>query len=161
MNPHDRRRQIAYLTCAVIKFPDSNASDDVFIQDARRIVQLAEDHGIVLRLIGALAIRLHSENCESIQKRLARLGLEKERSFTDIDLVSYGKQRGKVRALLEKELGYRADPYVMALFGRERHVYTHPNNLWSGPLLLRTLFRFLNVWFYPSCWVTFTLARNS
>ena len=42
-----------------------------------------------------------------------------------------------------------------------REPYESANKRWSGPLLLRTLFGFLNIWFHASCWVTFTFARNS
>jgi hypothetical protein len=59
---------------------------------------------------------------------LERLGTG--RSFTDIDLIAYGKERHKVRALMEDELGFQISPQTLLMHGRERLIYRHPSGLY-------------------------------
>ena len=68
-------------------------SDELLIQEGEKIVRLAERQGVILRLIGALAVRLHSEEFIGIHKKMDRLENAGEYSFTDIDFVAYSNQR--------------------------------------------------------------------
>jgi hypothetical protein len=76
--------------------------DEVFekelFSEADRIVSAADARGITLRLIGAIAIRLHSETARK----------DMSRDLTDLDFVGYGKERKKIDSMLQ-ELGYDAD----------------------------------------------------
>ena len=91
----------------------------VFIKEAERIVKEAEEEGILLRIMGALAIRIHCPKFADLHHKLKRLG---ERVFTDIDFMSIRESRKKVPGFLE-ERGYTCDKAVMAIFGSKRHVY--------------------------------------
>jgi hypothetical protein len=106
----------------------ADISDDFFIDDATRIVRLSEEHGTVLRLIGALAVRIHSPQFASLHRQLGRLG--GTRSFSDVDFLAYSRQRGKVRELFERVMRYQPDNYIIALFGNSRLVYYHPEDLY-------------------------------
>ncbi len=107
------------------KYTGPPLPDELFINDALKIVEEAEKRGIVLRLIGALAIRIHSREFEDLHKRLGRLG-EGKQTFSDIDLVGYKKQGSAIKKFFESEMGYIPDRYVIALFGWKRHIYYHP-----------------------------------
>jgi len=97
---------------------------ETFLSEAQELVEIAKQRGLLLRIMGALAIRLHSKEYVELHKKLKRLG---EREFTDIDFMTLGKQRREVRKLLE-EKGYKIDPMVLGLFGYKRHIYHNPKN---------------------------------
>jgi len=105
-------------------------SDEEIISEAVKIVKEAEKKGIILRIMGALAIRIHSEGMESMHKKLGRLGESTERSFTDIDLIGYSSQRAGIRELMEKDLKFNISRQFLLMHGKERLVYYHPLNLY-------------------------------
>jgi len=104
-------------------------SDEEIIKEAVRIVDAAREKGIVLRILGAIAVRIHSKGFEDFHKRLGRLG-GSEKSFTDIDFIAYSAQRGDIRKLMEKELSFNISRQFLLLYGKERLVYYHPQNLY-------------------------------
>ncbi len=103
----------------------ASTSDTALVQDALRIVDTAKQHGVVLRLLGALAISLHSSEFAHVHQNLKRLG-ESRRAFTDIDFIGYSKQRVKIREVMEDNLNYVVDQNVLLFRGKERLVYQHP-----------------------------------
>jgi hypothetical protein len=101
-------------------------SDEVFIQASLRIIDEAQRNGVILRILGALAVKLHSKEFEELYGKLGRLG-DTAKQFTDLDIVGYSKQMGKVSDLLEKKLHYKFDQYFMLrMAGQKRHKYLHP-----------------------------------
>src|ERR1700746_1715632 len=77
---------------------------------AQRIITLVQEQGIVLRLIGGLAIRLR---CSSASHPAL------ERSYSDVDFVAYKKQSRALRDALPT-YGYTADRHFNALHGDRR-----------------------------------------
>ncbi|MGB9301131.1 MAG: hypothetical protein WCD51_11130, partial [Anaerolineae bacterium] len=55
----------------------------VFLDEARRIVEQGEQQGLTLRVMGGAGIRLRTLRYEDLGRRLARLG-EGEQEFTDL-----------------------------------------------------------------------------
>lgn len=102
--------------------------DAIIIEEAKRIVEEGNKQKILLRILGAVAVAIHSANAEHVSEKLQRLGDEKQR-FTDVDLMACSKQRYEVRKLLEDELGYTVDASTLALHGKGRLIYYHPNQL--------------------------------
>jgi len=102
--------------------------EDKFIEEALSIVEKAKGMGIQLRLIGALAIYIHSDNCPICREKFRTLGRfgEGQPLFTDLDLVGYGKQRKDIKKLFEQTLKFKPDFYINRLFGTRRHIYYHP-----------------------------------
>ena len=49
-------------------------TDEEIIEEAVKIVDAARERGVVLRILGAIAIRIHSRGLEEFHKRLGRLG---------------------------------------------------------------------------------------
>lgn len=86
-----------------------------FGQEALRVVSEGERQGILLRLLGATAIKLH---CPQYGYLFDKLG----RSLTDLDFATYGKFRGKLEKFF-LNLGYRSDRRTSYYFGQARHRY--------------------------------------
>lgn len=94
-------------------------SPEEFIQEAITCVEEAEKRGIILRVMGGMAIYMHSRQYEDLWKKLGRLG---KRVFTDIDFASYGKFRNKIMKFLE-ERGYMLHQRAMLGMARERLIF--------------------------------------
>lgn len=108
--------------------PSIKISDEEFLNEAKAVIDKAQEKGIVLRILGALAIHIHSEHtprCVELHKSLGRLG-EKGPTFTDLDLIAYKKQRKEVKNFFEKELKFVPDRRINTLFGGKRYIFYHP-----------------------------------
>lgn len=78
------------------------------LEEGLRIVDAARERGVVLRLIGGLAVRVH---CDLIAFC--------ERDYSDLDMVGLKAQRKQVIALV-RDLGYEFDLHTMqATRGRQ------------------------------------------
>ncbi|MEM4614992.1 MAG: hypothetical protein QXN25_05295 [Desulfurococcaceae archaeon] len=104
-----------------------------FIDEVISIVNRARDKGVVLRVLGATAVYIHTMDRPGSIKIYQYLKRFKDGEilFTDLDLIGYSKQRSSIISFFEKELGFKVDPYIKALFGARRLVYYHPQNLYS------------------------------
>jgi hypothetical protein len=78
-------------------------------EEAERIVRIAEDNGVTLRLIGGLAIRFHCHGPHSAHLR----------EYHDIDFFGLGKQRRGIVSIFEK-LGYSPNREFNLLYGGTR-----------------------------------------
>ena len=84
-------------------------SSDYFLNEARALVEKASSQRIVLRILGALAVRIHTPDFVSLHQSLGRLGGETE--FTDIDVMGYGNGSDKLEPFF-KSCGFNPDPRV-------------------------------------------------
>ena len=103
---------------------------EVFLSEGKRIVEAAQQRGIVMRVMGPLALHYYFPEQIDLYARLERLG---ERYFTDIDFAAYGRTSGKMRAFMASE-GYECDLQTMALSGKTRHIY------YAGPVPMIDVF---------------------
>ncbi|MCC6061522.1 MAG: hypothetical protein LM581_00950 [Desulfurococcales archaeon] len=105
-------------------------SPEEFINIVREIIERAQKRNIILRVMGAVAIYIHSlDKRESLRiYDVMKRFKDEENLFTDLDLIGYSRQRKEIIDYFEKELKYKYDPYVKALFGARRLVYYHPND---------------------------------
>ncbi|MCK4354212.1 MAG: hypothetical protein KAW83_03055 [Dehalococcoidia bacterium] len=94
-------------------------SPSVFIEEARSCVKEAEDKGIILRIMGGMAIYLHSQEHKQLWENLGRLG---KKVFTDIDFVSYGKFRGQLLDFFQNR-GFTINQRMLYYYGKKRHIY--------------------------------------
>ncbi|MHA1582977.1 MAG: hypothetical protein ACTSYM_10870 [Candidatus Baldrarchaeia archaeon] len=92
----------------------SSERDKMFIDEAKRIIDTANEKGIVLRVLGAIAFRLHCPKFRHI--------LESMRCITDIDLMAYGKQMNKVEKHFI-DLGYEMRPPSFAALAARRRIF--------------------------------------
>ena len=117
--------------------PQKPVPDEVFINDAFRIVGEAEKRGIIIRVIGAVAVRIHSKEFEDLHRRLGRLG--EGQSFSDIDFVGYSKQRRKIQEFFEKVIKFVPDKRINLLFGFKRLIYYHPQGYYHSDIFFDAL----------------------
>jgi hypothetical protein len=101
---------------------------DLFLKEALNLVQRAQEKGIYLRILGALAVYLHTEHApeaRSLFFSLGRLGAG-QLVFTDLDLMAYSRQSVEIRKFLEREMGYKPNLYVNSVFAFRRNIFRHP-----------------------------------
>jgi hypothetical protein len=82
-------------------------------EETKRILSMAEQHGIVLRLVGGMAIRFHCPSAEI--EPLAR-------KYVDVDLVGHEKQSKQIKKLF-LDLGYTPRDRFNALHGGTRLIF--------------------------------------
>ncbi len=98
---------------------DEYPRPEVFLDEARRLTDAAQKQGLILRVMGPIALHYHFPDYVDLYSRMERLG---ERVFTDIDYAAYGKHRGKLVPFFQAQ-GYDFDKTTMMLFGQDRHIY--------------------------------------
>jgi len=86
-----------------------------FADEATRIVENAQEKGIVMRVMGATVIRKHCP-------KFLHLHTSMKRILTDIDFMTYAKFNPSVKPLFV-ELGYASDERFNAYFGMTRQQY--------------------------------------
>ena len=84
----------------------------------RKIINKAQERGVSLRLIGALAFNLHCPEFNHIHHKWGRV-------FTDTDFVSRAEY-GSTLLEVYRELGYRDDEMITTLYGSTRMVFDNP-----------------------------------
>jgi hypothetical protein len=89
-------------------------------EQAAEIISLADERGVTLRLLGALAFHIHCPMYNYIQRETNRL-------FTDIDFVAYARQKRQVVQLFHS-LDYEYDRYLEAVPGLNRSIF-HSNGV--------------------------------
>lgn len=84
----------------------SLATFSEFIEEGLKIVKYAQQQGITVRLMGALAVRIHCQKYGHILDKMLR-------TPTDIDIAAYSKDKNRLNKVLE-DLGYKADILLMS-----------------------------------------------
>lgn len=100
---------------------------EVFMQEAEKIVEEANKKGVTLRILGGLGIAIHCLDCRDFAVKLGRIGTgaAQRQEYSDIDLVSYGKQRERIKAFFA-EIGYAKRRATLSSAASERQIYYHP-----------------------------------
>jgi hypothetical protein len=92
---------------------------ETFLEEACRLIDGAQKQGIILRVMGPIALHLYFPEYVDLYHRMERLG---DRVFTDIDFASYGKCRGKaVPFFLAHD--YEIEKRAAMISGNTRHIY--------------------------------------
>jgi hypothetical protein len=99
-----------------------------FLAEVERIVRLAEERSIVLRVCGSVGLYYHLRHDPGARSvYLLRDGTPRAAPlFKDLDLASQERHCSKIYKLLVKDLGYTEDRETNALFGMFRNVFFHP-----------------------------------
>ncbi|HET6476286.1 MAG TPA: hypothetical protein VFH93_09465 [Thermoleophilia bacterium] len=98
---------------------DRYPKPEVFLEEGKRITEAAQKQGIIMRVMGPLALHYYFPDQVDLYAKLERLG---DRYFTDIDYAVYGKGRKGMAKLMES-LGYENDLQTMAMTGQTRQIY--------------------------------------
>ena len=97
--------------------------------EARRLMGLAMDGRLRVRLMGGVAVRIQSPSASRPPY---------ERAYGDFDLVAHGKDVAALRRLLEGA-GYLGDKLFNAIHGAQRLVYLAPDGRWSVDIVIDRL----------------------
>ncbi len=92
---------------------------EAYLDEARKLTEEAQKQGIILRVMGPIALHVYFPEYVNLYRRMERLG---EKVFTDIDYASYGKCKGKIVPFFEKH-GYELEKRAAMLSGGNRHIY--------------------------------------
>jgi hypothetical protein len=98
---------------------DRYPKPEVFLSEGKRIVEAAQQAGVIMRVMGPLALHYYFPDMVDLYAKLERLG---ERYFTDIDYAAYGKSAGKMKGFMEG-IGYECDLGTLMSSGKTRHIY--------------------------------------
>lgn len=115
--------------------------EDEFVEESIHIVEQAESTKVVLRIIGAVAVYIHSTDeprAMGLYKKIERL-VKGKTKFTDLDLMAYGKQGKQIRELFEKTVSFKPDFMVNNLFGNRRLLYYHPKGYYHVDVFFNKL----------------------
>jgi hypothetical protein len=96
----------------------------VFVDEALTILRAASNAKVALKMLGGLAIKIHSLNEEEFANRLG-WSAEPGQEYSDIDFATYYKSRDAVRKVMES-LGYSKRPSTMSTSASQRQIYFHP-----------------------------------
>jgi hypothetical protein len=78
-----------------------------FLDEARRIVDKAVAEGITLRILGAVAVSIHSPEFTPLHQSLERVGGATD--FTDLDVIGYSRDRASIE-LFFRGIGITPEP---------------------------------------------------
>ncbi len=100
---------------------------EVFMQEAEKIVAEANQKGATLRIIGGLGIAMRCRGFRDFAIKLGRVGtgVVQGQEYSDIDLMSYGKHREKVKEFFG-EIGYAKRRATLSSAASDRQIYYHP-----------------------------------
>jgi len=94
------------------------ATFEDFAKEIQRIISVADERKVPLRILGGAAIRMHCPKYESLYEKLKRVPKH------DMDFVTYGKFRPLTKKLFI-DLGY--EPYISLMLtgatGRHRQIF--------------------------------------
>ena len=88
--------------------------------EARRLIDEAGEHEMVLRAIGSVAIQLHCAPSSQAMGRIARVP-------KDIDLVARKKDRAKLASFFEGQ-GYKTDRDMLVAMEGTRYLFRNPES---------------------------------
>jgi hypothetical protein len=92
---------------------------EIYLEEARFLSQEAQNEGLVLRVMGPIALHYYFPEHVDLYRRMERLG---ERVFTDIDYAAYGKHRSKLVPFFEKH-GYELEKRAAMISGGTRMIF--------------------------------------
>lgn len=98
--------------------------EESFVRECVDLLKKAQEKGIVMRILGAMAVYIHSGNnarCREIHRMRFGEGVP---MFTDLDLMAYSKQLNDIKKFFES-LGYKPDRMINILFPGKRLIYYH------------------------------------
>ncbi len=92
---------------------------ETYLEEAHRLTQEAQQHDMLLRVMGPIALHFYFPDHVDLYRRMERLG---ERVFTDIDYASYGKLRNKIVPFFEQH-GYALEKRAAMISGGTRLIF--------------------------------------
>ena len=92
---------------------------EVYLEEGKHLTEEAQKQGVVLRVMGPIALHYYFPEYVDLYRRMERLG---ERVFTDIDYAAYGKHRSKLVPFFEAQ-GYELEKRAAMISGGTRLIF--------------------------------------
>ncbi len=92
---------------------------EVYLEEGRRLIENAQKEGILLRVMGPIALHYYFPDFVDLYRRMERLG---ERVFTDIDFAAYGRSRNRLVPFFESQ-GYELEKRAAMISGGTRMIF--------------------------------------
>lgn len=96
-------------------------NEEKLVEEAVNIVEKAEASGIVMRLMGAIAFKIHCAKQSALYKKIGR-------ALSDMDFVSYSRYQNSIRKLLNT-LGYKERVPTMAIHLGARQIWLNKHGV--------------------------------
>jgi hypothetical protein len=96
---------------------------EAYLEEGYRLTGDAQKEGLVLRVMGPIALHYYFPDFVDLYRRMERLG---ERVFTDIDFAAYGKHRNKLVPFFEAH-GYELEKRAAMISGGARLIFFSAN----------------------------------
>jgi hypothetical protein len=96
---------------------------EAYLEEGRHLADDAQKQGLVLRVMGPIALHYYFPDYVDLYRRMERLG---ERVFTDIDFAAYGKHRGKLVPFFIAH-GYELEKRAAMISGGTRLIFFSSN----------------------------------
>ncbi len=93
---------------------------ELIISEAEKILELAKSQNLLLRLMGACAIKLHSPDYGQLYGKMGR-------SLSDLDFASFSKESEKIERIMT-HLGYEQDRRIVAFHELQRNFFFNNNS---------------------------------
>ena len=97
------------------------------------LIRRARDAGVPIRILGAMAVYIHSSHRQEMLDRyraLERLGPGRP-LFTDLDVIGYTDLQRETARFFQETMRFVPDFHVNALFSGRRNVFRHPDGLYD------------------------------
>ncbi|MEM3696419.1 MAG: hypothetical protein QXQ94_02800 [Candidatus Bathyarchaeia archaeon] len=100
---------------------------EVFLRESQEIVEKTRQEGLILRILGGLGIAVHCQEYRDFAQKLGRIGtgVIEGQEYSDIDFVSYGSYRDKMKDFFDK-IGYVKRKITLSTAASGRQIYYHP-----------------------------------
>lgn len=92
---------------------------ETYLEEARQLTEDAQKEGLILRVMGPIAIHFYFPHYVELYRQMERLG---DRVFTDIDYAAYGKHRNKLVPFFERH-GYELEKRAAMIAGGTRMIF--------------------------------------
>lgn len=98
---------------------DEYPKPEAYLEEARALTEEAQKKGMILRVMGPIALHYYFPDYVDLYRRMERLG---ERVFTDIDYAAYGKNRNNLVPFFESQ-GYTLEKRAAMISGGTRMIF--------------------------------------
>jgi hypothetical protein len=98
---------------------DEYPKPEEYLEEGRRLTEEAQKQGMVLRVMGPIALHYFFPEHVDLYRRMERLG---DRVFTDIDFAAYGKHRNDFVPFFEAR-GYELEKRAAMISGGTRFIF--------------------------------------
>src|SRR6266511_5722644 len=109
------------MTSSSVGMGEQNLAErEKFENELKHILHISQEAGLLLRVIGSLAVQMHCPQFGYLQAAMGR-------AYTDIDFAAYSKQTKQIQELMAA-LGYNENREIFIASEGDRAIYDNPGS---------------------------------